>query len=148
MSALWLLMFCSEFPSSWLSYTSVSRIFNWLHTQKWLWSEYAVYWLLWRVSPLVSSSTLNWITFFSAFSHTTLIFGSHSLVITLRIFYKYYFHLIWFGLTVLIAPVVNGLFVPFVMLGAFGFSFHLAILSDLLVFISLHAHCFYIYVAV
>lgn len=44
--------------------------------------------------------------------------------------------------------MLNGMFVPFVALGSLGLSFQLVILSDLLVFISLHAHCFYIYVAV
>lgn len=44
--------------------------------------------------------------------------------------------------------MLHGLFVPFVSLGAVGLSLQLAIVSDLLVFISLHAHCFYIYVAV
>lgn len=53
-----------------------------------------------------------------------------------------------FSCAVLIDPLLHGMFVPFVALGALGLSFQLAILSDLLVCISLHAHCFYIYVAV
>lgn len=55
---------------------------------------------------------------------------------------------LWMTFLVLVAPVLHGLFVPFVAVGAVGLSTQLALLADLLVFVSLHAHCFYIYVAV
>lgn len=46
------------------------------------------------------------------------------------------------------APVVQYLSIPLAVLGLLGISFQLAMLSDLLILISLHAYCFYIYAAV
>lgn len=50
--------------------------------------------------------------------------------------------------TVLVSPAVQYLFIPLAIIGCLGLSFQLALLSDLLVLISVHAHCFYIYAAV
>lgn len=48
----------------------------------------------------------------------------------------------------MITPAIKYLFIPLAVLGCFGISFQLAMLSDLLVVVSLHATCFYIYAAV
>lgn len=55
---------------------------------------------------------------------------------------------LWNTFLVIVSPAINYLFIPLGVLGFFGLSFQLAMLSDLLVLISLHAHCFYVYAAV
>lgn len=50
-------------------------------------------------------------------------------------------------LTVIVNPLIHYIFLPLSVLGLFGLSFQLAMLSDLLTIITLHAHCFYIYAA-
>ena len=54
---------------------------------------------------------------------------------------------LWRTFIIIVSPTIKYLFVPFTLLGCFGLSFQLAMLSDLLVIITLHAHCFYIYAA-
>lgn len=53
----------------------------------------------------------------------------------------------WYTLDI-IEPAVRQLFVPIALFGAMGLSYQLAMLSDLIAVIGLHAHCFYIYTAV
>ncbi|XP_037028421.1 uncharacterized protein LOC119068771 [Bradysia coprophila] len=55
---------------------------------------------------------------------------------------------LWATFLVLVSPAVQYLFIPLAIIGCLGLSFQLALLSDLLVLISVHAHCFYIYTAV
>uniref|UniRef100_A0A182RDC8 Phosphatidylinositol glycan, class Q n=1 Tax=Anopheles funestus TaxID=62324 RepID=A0A182RDC8_ANOFN len=55
---------------------------------------------------------------------------------------------LWWMFLIILSPAIQFLFVPLSILGLFGLSFQVAMLSDLIVLISLHAHCFYIYVAV
>ncbi|XP_049537961.1 uncharacterized protein LOC125952505 [Anopheles darlingi] len=55
---------------------------------------------------------------------------------------------LWWMFLIILSPAIQFLFVPLSMLGLLGLSFQAAMLSDLIVLISLHAHCFYIYVAV
>uniref|UniRef100_A0A1B0CRJ0 Putative n-acetylglucosaminyltransferase complex n=2 Tax=Lutzomyia longipalpis TaxID=7200 RepID=A0A1B0CRJ0_LUTLO len=55
---------------------------------------------------------------------------------------------LWATFLDIVAPALHYLFLPLSILGLFGLSFQLALLSDLLVLITLHAHCFYIYAAV
>lgn len=55
---------------------------------------------------------------------------------------------LWHTFLKVLAPVVQYLTIPLAVLGLFGLSFQLAMLSDLLILISLHAYCFYIYAAV
>lgn len=54
----------------------------------------------------------------------------------------------FFPIAVIVSPAIQYLFIPLAVLGCFGISFQLAMLSDLLVFVTLHATCFYIYAAV
>lgn len=49
--------------------------------------------------------------------------------------------------SVIIAPLIKYLFAPLAIFGCLGLSFQLAMLSDLLSIITLHAHCIYIYAA-
>lgn len=55
---------------------------------------------------------------------------------------------LWFTFLIIMAPAIQYLSVPLAALGFLGVSFQLAMLSDILTVISLHAHCFYIYAAV
>ncbi|XP_055535855.1 uncharacterized protein LOC129724741 [Wyeomyia smithii] len=55
---------------------------------------------------------------------------------------------LWWTFLVLVSPAIKFLFIPLSILGLLGLSFQLAMLSDLIILISLHAHCFYIYAAV
>lgn len=55
---------------------------------------------------------------------------------------------LWATFLVLVSPLIHYLSVPVVVLGFFGLSFQLALLTDVIVFTSLHAQCFYIYTAV
>ncbi|KFB46124.1 AGAP003396-PA-like protein [Anopheles sinensis] len=55
---------------------------------------------------------------------------------------------LWWMFLIILSPAIQFLFIPLSVLGLFGLSFQVAMLSDLIVLISLHAHCFYIYVAV
>ncbi|XP_053671453.1 uncharacterized protein LOC128721698 [Anopheles nili] len=55
---------------------------------------------------------------------------------------------LWWMFLIILSPAIQFLFIPLSILGLFGLSFQVAMLSDLIVLISLHAHCFYIYVAV
>ncbi|XP_053698471.1 uncharacterized protein LOC128745421 [Sabethes cyaneus] len=55
---------------------------------------------------------------------------------------------LWWTFLILVSPAIKFLFIPLSILGLLGLSFQLAMLSDLLILISLHAHCFYIYAAV
>ncbi|XP_058060739.1 uncharacterized protein LOC131211332 [Anopheles bellator] len=55
---------------------------------------------------------------------------------------------LWWMFLIILSPAIQFLFIPLSMLGLFGLSFQAAMLSDLIILISLHAHCFYIYVAV
>lgn len=55
---------------------------------------------------------------------------------------------LWWTFLIIVAPAIHFLFIPLSVLGLLGFSFQLAMLSDLIILISLHAHCFYIYAAV
>uniref|UniRef100_A0A182QC94 Phosphatidylinositol N-acetylglucosaminyltransferase subunit Q n=1 Tax=Anopheles farauti TaxID=69004 RepID=A0A182QC94_9DIPT len=55
---------------------------------------------------------------------------------------------LWWMFLIILSPAIQFLFIPLSVLGLFGLSFQIAMLSDLIVLISLHAHCFYIYVAV
>lgn len=60
------------------------------------------------------------------------------------------FHLITnilLSIPVIISPLIKHLFEPLAMMGCLGLSFQLAMLSDLLIIITLHAHCIYIYAA-
>lgn len=54
---------------------------------------------------------------------------------------------LWATFLVIVAPVIKHLFVPLAVFGCLGFSFQLAMLSDILSIITLHAHCIYIYAA-
>lgn len=51
----------------------------------------------------------------------------------------------FFSFSVIVAPTIKYLFVPFAILGCFGLSFQLSMLIDLLNLVTLHAHCIYIY---
>lgn len=53
-----------------------------------------------------------------------------------------------FSISATVSSAIYVLFIPLTVFGLFGLSFQLAMLSDLLILISLHAHCFYIYAAV
>lgn len=55
---------------------------------------------------------------------------------------------LWWTFLIIVSPAIHFLFIPLSILGLFGLSFQLAMLSDLIILISLHAHCFYIYAAV
>uniref|UniRef100_A0A1B0D3N8 Phosphatidylinositol N-acetylglucosaminyltransferase subunit Q n=1 Tax=Phlebotomus papatasi TaxID=29031 RepID=A0A1B0D3N8_PHLPP len=55
---------------------------------------------------------------------------------------------LWATFLEIVSPAIHYLFLPLSILGLCGLSFQLALLSDLLVLITLHAHCFYIYAAV
>ncbi|XP_038122186.1 uncharacterized protein LOC6037483 [Culex quinquefasciatus] len=55
---------------------------------------------------------------------------------------------LWWTFLIIVSPAIHFLFIPLSVLGLLGFSFQLAMLSDLIILISLHAHCFYIYAAV
>ncbi|XP_062534216.1 uncharacterized protein LOC134203360 [Armigeres subalbatus] len=55
---------------------------------------------------------------------------------------------LWWTFLIIVSPAIRFLFIPLSVLGLFGLSFQLAMLSDLIILISLHAHCFYIYAAV
>lgn len=55
---------------------------------------------------------------------------------------------LWWTFLLILAPIIRYLSYPLAILGLFGLSFQLAMLSDLLVIISLHAYCFYVYAAV
>uniref|UniRef100_A0A336KLS7 CSON006641 protein n=1 Tax=Culicoides sonorensis TaxID=179676 RepID=A0A336KLS7_CULSO len=55
---------------------------------------------------------------------------------------------LWWSFLVVMAPAIQYLSYPLAGLGLLGLSFQLALLSDILTIISLHAHCFYIYAAV
>uniref|UniRef100_A0A182PS35 Phosphatidylinositol N-acetylglucosaminyltransferase subunit Q n=1 Tax=Anopheles epiroticus TaxID=199890 RepID=A0A182PS35_9DIPT len=55
---------------------------------------------------------------------------------------------LWWMFLIILSPAIQFLFIPLSILGLFGLSFQVAMLSDLIVLIGLHAHCFYIYVAV
>ncbi|KAJ6644204.1 Phosphatidylinositol N-acetylglucosaminyltransferase subunit Q [Pseudolycoriella hygida] len=55
---------------------------------------------------------------------------------------------LWATFLVIVSPAVQYLFIPLAIIGCLGLSFQLALLSDLLIFISVHAHCFYVYAAV
>lgn len=55
---------------------------------------------------------------------------------------------LWWTFLILVSPAIRFLFIPLSVLGLLGLSFQLAMLSDLIILISLHAHCFYIYAAV
>lgn len=61
--------------------------------------------------------------------------------------FKYHVDL-WWTFLLILAPVIRYLSYPLAVLGLFGLSFQLAMLSDLLIIISLHAYCFYVYAAV
>lgn len=61
--------------------------------------------------------------------------------------FKYHVNL-WATFLITISPIIHYLFIPIGIIGILGLSFQLAMLSDLIVLISLHAHCFYIYAAV
>uniref|UniRef100_A0A903VVD8 Uncharacterized protein n=1 Tax=Aedes aegypti TaxID=7159 RepID=A0A903VVD8_AEDAE len=55
---------------------------------------------------------------------------------------------LWWTFLIIVSPAIRFLFIPLSVLGLLGLSFQLAMLSDLIILISLHAHCFYIYAAV
>lgn len=55
---------------------------------------------------------------------------------------------LWWTFLVVMAPAIQYLSYPLAVLGLLGLSFQLALLSDILTIIALHAHCFYIYAAV
>uniref|UniRef100_A0A182W0M0 Phosphatidylinositol N-acetylglucosaminyltransferase subunit Q n=1 Tax=Anopheles minimus TaxID=112268 RepID=A0A182W0M0_9DIPT len=55
---------------------------------------------------------------------------------------------LWWMFLIILSPAIQLLFVPLSILGLFGLSFQVAMLSDLMVLISMHAHCFYVYVSV
>ncbi|XP_063703455.1 uncharacterized protein LOC134833156 [Culicoides brevitarsis] len=55
---------------------------------------------------------------------------------------------LWWTFLVVMAPAIQYLSYPLAALGLLGVSFQLALLSDILTIITLHAHCFYIYAAV
>ncbi|XP_055584734.1 LOW QUALITY PROTEIN: uncharacterized protein LOC129737596 [Uranotaenia lowii] len=55
---------------------------------------------------------------------------------------------LWWTFLIIVSPAIRFLFIPLSILGLLGLSFQLAMLSDLIILISLHAHCFYIYAAV
>lgn len=55
---------------------------------------------------------------------------------------------LWWTFLVVMAPAIQYLSYPLAVLGLLGLSFQLALLSDILTIITLHAHCFYIYAAV
>ncbi|KXJ75546.1 hypothetical protein RP20_CCG011531 [Aedes albopictus] len=55
---------------------------------------------------------------------------------------------LWWSFLIIVSPAIRFLFLPLSILGLLGLSFQLAMLSDLIILISLHAHCFYIYAAV
>ncbi|XP_055641582.1 uncharacterized protein LOC129778601 [Toxorhynchites rutilus septentrionalis] len=55
---------------------------------------------------------------------------------------------LWWTFLIIVSPAIHFLFIPLSILGLLGLSFQLAMLSDLIILISLHAHCFYIYAAV
>lgn len=48
----------------------------------------------------------------------------------------------------IIEPCIRQLFIPFISLGFIGLSYQLALLTDLISIMGLHAHCFSIYAAV
>ncbi|XP_055379797.1 uncharacterized protein LOC129610967 [Condylostylus longicornis] len=52
---------------------------------------------------------------------------------------------LWAKFLILISPIIRNLLIPLALFGILGFSFQLAILSDLLFLTTIHAHCFYIY---
>lgn len=51
-------------------------------------------------------------------------------------------------LSVIISPLVKYLFAPLAIIGCFGLSFQLSMLSDILNIITLHSHCIYTYASV
>ncbi|XP_058453246.1 phosphatidylinositol N-acetylglucosaminyltransferase subunit Q-like [Malaya genurostris] len=55
---------------------------------------------------------------------------------------------LWWTFLIIVSPAIRFLFLPLSVLGLLGLSFQLAMFSDLIILISLHAHCFYIYAAV
>ncbi|GAB0095810.1 phosphatidylinositol N-acetylglucosaminyltransferase subunit Q [Sergentomyia squamirostris] len=55
---------------------------------------------------------------------------------------------LWATFLEIVSPAIHYLFFPLSILGLCGLSFQLALLSDLLVLITVHAHCFYVYAAV
>lgn len=55
---------------------------------------------------------------------------------------------LWWTFLVVTAPAIQYLSYPLAVLGLLGLSFQLALISDILTIITLHAHCFYIYAAV
>ncbi|KAL5276881.1 PIGQ family protein [Megaselia abdita] len=52
---------------------------------------------------------------------------------------------LWEIFLYLIKPTIPQLFIPVAILGVFGISFQLAMLTDIIILFALHAHCFYIY---
>ncbi|TMW51285.1 hypothetical protein DOY81_003604 [Sarcophaga bullata] len=55
---------------------------------------------------------------------------------------------LWATFLAIIEPCIRQLFIPILILGFVGFSFQLALLTDLISVMGLHAHCFSIYAAV
>lgn len=60
--------------------------------------------------------------------------------------FRYHIDL-WATFLVIVAPLIKYIIAPLAVFGCLGLSFQLAILSDLLSIITLHAHCIYIYAA-
>ncbi|XP_065363710.1 uncharacterized protein PIG-Q [Calliphora vicina] len=55
---------------------------------------------------------------------------------------------LWATFLIIIEPCIRQLFIPIILLGFIGFSYQLALLTDLISVMGLHAHCFSIYAAV
>ncbi|XP_037813892.1 N-acetylglucosaminyl-phosphatidylinositol biosynthetic protein gpi1 [Lucilia sericata] len=55
---------------------------------------------------------------------------------------------LWATFLVIIEPCIRQLLTPIILLGFIGFSYQLALLTDLISVMGLHAHCFSIYAAV